>query len=174
MNSIEEQLWNYIDGTMSPQEEKTINLLIEQNEAYRKKYEELVALNAEFSAMELDEPPMAFTFNVMETIRSDYVRQPLKARFDQRIVKGIALFFVLTISAILIYALTGIRWSGLVSGANTTQFAIPDTTKFVSSPVMESFMFFDVMLALYILDVYLHKRNNTKIDISVQSGGQDK
>ena len=36
MNNIEEQLWNYIDGTSSPEEQKAISMLIEQDEVYRK------------------------------------------------------------------------------------------------------------------------------------------
>jgi len=174
MNSIEEQLWNYIDGTTSPEEQKAISLLIEQDEVYRKKYNELLTFNAEFSAIELDEPPMAFTYNVMESIRNEHAMQPLKARVDQRIVKGIGLFFGLIISAILIFALATIHWSATVSGGNTTHFVIPNITKFLSSPVMESFMFFDIVLALYIFDTYLRKKTLTKTYISVQSGGQPK
>ncbi|MFI5157285.1 MAG: hypothetical protein ACHQF4_00370 [Sphingobacteriales bacterium] len=174
MNSIEEKLWNYIDGTCSLEEQQAISLLIAQDEVYRKKHKELMALNAEFTNMEMDEPPMAFTYNVMETIRNDYAMQPLKARVDQRIVKGIGLFFGLIISAILIYALTTVHWSVLISGGNTTHFVVPSPTKFLSSPVMGSFMFLDVVLALYILDVYLHKKNLTKTYTSVQSGGQQK
>jgi hypothetical protein len=174
MNNIEEKLWNYIDGIGSPAERQAISMLIEQDEVYREKYKELQALNTEFANMELDEPPMAFTYNVMETIRNEYAMQPLKARVDLRIVKGIGLFFGLIISAILVYVLVSVHWSAAISGGNTTHFVIPDITRFLSSPVMESFMFFDVVLALYILDGYLRKKSHTKMDISVQSGGQDK
>jgi len=171
MNSIEEQLWSYIDGTTSPEEHKAITMLIQQDEAYRKKYDELLSLNAEFSAMELDEPPMAFTYNVMETIRNEYAQAPLKARIDQRIIKGLGLFFVLTISAILIYALANARWS---AGANTMHFVMPDMAKYLSSPIMQGFLFFDVVLALYTFDAYLRRKNLTKLHTSVQSGRQEK
>jgi anti-sigma factor RsiW len=66
MNSIEEQLWNYIDGTCTPGEQQAISMLIETDENYRRQYEELLALNAEFANIELEEPPMAFTYRVME------------------------------------------------------------------------------------------------------------
>jgi len=174
MNNIEEQLWNYIDGTANPEEQKAISLLIEQDEVYRKKYKELLALNAEFSAMELDEPPMAFTYNVMESIRNEHAKAPLKAKVDQRIIKGIGLFFVLTISVILIYALANVQWSAGASGKSTLNFAIPHIAQYLTSPLMQGFLFFDVILALYTFDTYLRKKSLTKTYTSVQSGGQQK
>jgi len=174
MNNIEEQLWSYIDGTTSSDEQKVISLLIEQDEAYRKKYKELLALNAEFAAMELDEPPMAFTYNVMESIRNEHAKAPLKARIDQRIIKGIGLFFVLMISAILIYALANTNWSAGLSGKTTLHFTMPHITQYFSSPLIQGFLFFDVILALYTFDTYLRKKRLTKTYTSVQSGGQPK
>jgi hypothetical protein len=171
MNNIEEQLWKYIDGTISPEEQKAIGLLIEQNELYRNKYDELLTLNAEFSAMELDEPPMAFTYNVMEIIRNEYARAPLKARIDQRVIKGLGLFFVLTISAILIYALANVQWS---SRGSTMHYLIPNIAKFLSSPIMQGFLFFDVVLALYTFDAYLRRKTLTKFYTTAQSGRQEK
>ncbi len=174
MNNIEEQLWNYIDGTSSPEEQKAISLLIEQDEVYRKKYKELLLLNAEFSAIELDEPPMAFTYNVMESIRNEHAQAPLKARIDKRIVNGIGLFFVLTISAILIYVLANVQWSAGLSGKTTLNFTMPHIAQYLTNPLMQGFLFFDVILALYTFDSYLRRKNLTKTYTSVQSGGQQK
>jgi anti-sigma factor RsiW len=174
MNNIEEQLWNYIDGTSSPEEQKAISMLIEQDDAYRQKYNELIALNAEFANMELDEPSMAFTYNVMETIRNEHAKAPLKARIDQRIIKGLGLFFVLMISTIMIYALANVQWSAALSGETTLHFALPHITQYLTSPLMQGFLFFDVILALYTFDTYLRKKNLTKTYTSVRSGGQQK
>src|ERR1700755_3652984 len=109
MNTIEERLWSYIDGTCPADEKKAIDILIAQDEAYRRKYDELLALNQEFSKMELDEPSMAFTYNVMETIRNEHAQQPLKAGIDKRIIKVIAGFFIVSISLLLIYMLSTTR-----------------------------------------------------------------
>jgi len=174
MNSIEEQLWNYIDGTSSHEEQKAITLLIEQDDIYRKKYNELLLLNAEFANMELDEPPMAFKYNVMEAIRNEHAQAPLKAKIDQRIIRGIGLFFVLMISTIMIYALACVHWSAGLSGGTTLHFAIPQIAQYLTSPLMQGFLFFDVILALYTFDTYLRKKNRTKTYTSVQSGGQQK
>ena len=173
MNSIEEKLWNYIDGTASPEEQHAISLLIEQDEVYRKKYRELLALNAEFAAIELDEPPMAFTYNVMEAIRNEHAQAPLKARVNLNIIKGIGLFFVLTISAILIFALASVNWSASADTATQVKFTMPNMSHYLTSPLMQGFWFLDIVLALYTFDTYLRKKSHTKMDTSVHSGGQN-
>ena len=112
MNSMEEKLWNYIDGSCTADEQKAITRLIEQDEVYRVKYEELLQLNKEFALLELDEPPMAFTYNVMEHIRAEHAQKPLKAAIDKRIIGGIAAFFILTIAALIFFAISSVNWSG--------------------------------------------------------------
>jgi len=175
MNTIEEKLWNYIDGSCTAVDQQAIALLIAQDEVYRNKYDELLQLNAEFTAMDLDEPPMAFTYNVMETIRAEHASQPLKAAIDKRIIRGICFFFVFTISVILIYALASIHWSaGSTSTHNVNTSVLPDLKHLLSGPIMNGFLFFDVVLGLYLFDGYLRKKSLSKIDESVQTSGQQK
>src|SRR5258708_704095 len=111
MNTVEERLWNYIDGSCSDEEKKAIDILIARDEVYMRKYEELLALNREFSKMELDEPSMAFTYNVMEVIRAEHAQNPLKAGINKSIIKGIAGFFILTILVMLIFVLSTVHFS---------------------------------------------------------------
>ena len=172
MNTVEEKLWNYIDGSCPAEEQEAIRLLIEQDEVYRRKYQELLLLNKEFAAMELDEPPMAFTYNVMEGIRNENALNPLKARVDKRIIRGIGLFFVLTISVMLIIALSSIHWSTAAAGSTATKFELPNLSHYFTGPAMQIFLFFDVVLALYLGDSYLRKKRMQKVDMSVQPGGQ--
>jgi len=173
MNSIEEKLWNYIDGTCTPLEQAAITLLIEQDEVYRNKYNELVQLNKEFAAIELDEPPMAFTYNVMETIRADHARQPLKAAIDKRIIRGIGLFFVFTISILLIFALASINWqAGGVAAQVPAKLALPDIKNLLTGPFMKGFLFLDMVLVLYLFDAWLRKKGFTKTGTNVQAAGQ--
>jgi len=161
MNSIEEKLWEYIDGACSTEEREAIDLLIAQDETYRQKYLELLALNREIAAMEMDEPSMAFTYNVLETIRADYAKKPLKAAIDSRIIKGIAGFFVFTIAALLIFMLVNINWSA----GNTVvapAFKLPDLKLFLSGGVVKGVLFFDVVLLLFLFDGFLRKRHFVK------------
>ena len=163
MNTMEEKLWNYFDGTCSEEEKKAIDILIAQDEVYRRKYQELLALNQEFSKMELDEPPMAFTYNVMETIRAEHAQQPLKAAIDKRIIKGISGFFIVSILLLIIYVLSTMRLtSANVSVHLPDSLKLPDIKNYLSKPVLEGFLFFDVVLGLFLLDAYLRKKSVSK------------
>jgi len=161
MKSMEEKLWEYIDGACSAEEREAIDLLIARDETYREKYLELLALNREIASMEMDEPSMAFTYNIMETIRADYAKKPLKAAIDNRIIKGIAGFFVFTIAALLIFILVNINWS---AGNTVTGPALklPDLKLFLSGSVVKGFLFFDVVLLLFLFDGFLRKRHFVK------------
>jgi anti-sigma factor RsiW len=166
MNTMEEKIWNYIDGTCPPAEQEAITRLIEQDEVYAKKYQELLALNQEFAAMELDEPPMAFTYNVMEAIRTENAMQPLKAAIDKRIILGISIFFVFTILALMIFAFSGMHLSGI--NINTAEvklpanIKIPSASSFVNGPFIKWFMIFDVVLALFLTDAWLRRKKTAK------------
>ena len=161
MNSIEEKLWEYIDGNCTADEHKAISLLIEQDETYRQKYAELLALNQEIAAMELEEPSMAFTYKVMENIRADYAKQPLKAAITPGIIKGIAGFFILTVVGLLIFLLASVNWSAGGS-ANTTTLQLPEIKNFLSGPILKGFLFFDTVLVLFLFDSFLRKKGMAK------------
>jgi|EndMetStandDraft_4_1072995.scaffolds.fasta_scaffold05150_5 magnesium-transporting ATPase (P-type) len=165
MNTIEEKLWNYIDGACTPAEQEAIARLIEQDEAYSKKYQELLQLNLEFTAMELDEPSMAFTYNVMETIRAENARQPLKATIDKRIIIGIAIFFVFTILALLVFAFANTHFQPASFNVNVklpAAIKLPNAANIFTSPVFKWFIVFDVVLALFLSDSYLRRKKATK------------
>ena len=163
MNTMEEKLWNYIDGSCSAEEKKAMDILIAQDEVYRRKYEELLVLNQEFSKMELDEPPMAFTYNVMEAIRAEHAQQPLKAGIDKRIIKGISGFFIISILLLVIYALSTVRLRPVnISVHLPDSLKLPDIKNYLSKPVLEGFVFFDVVLGLFLFDAYLRKRSVSK------------
>ncbi len=173
MNTAEEKLWNYIDDACTPAEREAIELQIAQDAAFAAKYRELLALNSEFAMMELDEPPMAFTYNVMESIRNEYAATPLKSAINKNIIKGIGLFFVLLISALLIFAFSQTHLgAGGANAASHFKFSLPNFGPLFTGPFMQVFCFLDIVLALYLFDNYLRKKRITKTDISVQSGGQ--
>lgn len=164
MNTIEEKLWNYIDGTCTPAEQDAIARLIEQDEVYSAKYNELQALNLEFAAMELDEPPMAFTYNVMETIRTENAMKPLKASIDKRIITSIAVFFVGTILALLALMFANINFAGVNTASlhMPANIKVPNVSGFFNGPFMKWFLVFDVVLALFITDSWLRRKKTEK------------
>jgi hypothetical protein len=162
MNNIEEQLWNYIDGTCTADERSAISKLIASDEAVRLKYNELLALNKEFATMELDEPSMAFTYNVIEAIRTEQALVPLKAAINKRIIMGIALFLVITLTGFLVFAFTKMDFASLGSvniGVKVpANFKMPEVSTHFSKPLVEGFMFFDVVLGLFLFDAYLRRK----------------
>ena len=165
MNTIEEKLWNYIDGTCSEEERKAIDILIAQDEVYRRKYEELLALNQEFSKMELDEPPMAFTYNVMEAIRAEHAKQPLKAGINKRIIKVISGFFIVSIALMLILAISNVHFGNAsvnISVHLPDSLRLPDIKNYLSKPVLEGFLFFDIVLGLFLFDAWLRRKSVSK------------
>jgi len=163
MNTIEEKLWNYIDGICSDEEKKAIDILIAQDEVYRCKYKELLALNQEFSKMELDEPSIAFTYNVMEGIRAEHAQQPLKAGINKRIIKGISGFFIVSIALLLILAISNVHTgSANISVHLPDNLRLPDIKNYLSKPVLEGFLFFDIVLGLFLFDAWLRRKAVSK------------
>ena len=160
MKNIEEELWNYLDGLGSEAERQNIDYLIATDKAYQQKYEELLSFNKELESMELDAPPMAFTYNIMETIRTHEASKPLKAAINPRIITGIAAFFVVTILVLLGVALASTNWNSAAnSGFNMpANVHLPSLKGFSNNAALKGFVFFDIVLALYLFDGYLRKR----------------
>ncbi|HEY4324525.1 MAG TPA: hypothetical protein VGN20_11080 [Mucilaginibacter sp.] len=156
MNNLEEKLWDYIDGNCAADEQKAISSLIASDETFRLKYEELLIVNNQLSAMELDEPPMAFTYNVIEAIRTEQAQQPLKAAVNKRIIRGIGLFFAITIAALLVFVLVNINWASV--NISSVNLKLPKISNYLTPPVIQGFLFFDVVLGLFLFDNYLRKK----------------
>lgn len=167
MNNIEEKLWRYIDGTCPLEEQQTIGGLIASDEFIRLKYQELLVLNKEFAAMELDEPSMAFTYKVIEAIRTEEAMVPLKTTVNKHIIGGIMLFFVMSLMGFIIYALTQMDISSAGVPAIVTTMAVnikvPQVNSQISKPMVEGLMFFDVILGLFLFDKYLRRKNLDKL-----------
>ncbi len=157
MNSIEEKLWSYIDGTCTANERAAIDVLLADNEEYQQTYLQLLALNREIAGMELEEPSMAFTYKVMENIRTEHARQPLKTRINNNIIKFIGGFFIIIIAAMLIMVLASINWSA-AGQVSVPVFKMPDISAITNSWIFKGLMFFDVVLLLFVADGLLHRR----------------
>jgi anti-sigma factor RsiW len=163
MSNIEEKLWEYIDGTCTPANREAIEKLIATDETYRHKYEELLAFNQDMLAgIELDEPPMAFTYNVMEAIRTDYATQhPLKTQVNKTLVRFIGGFFIVSLLVFFGLAFGSINWS---AGAQAAPQAthLPDFKGLLSGSTLKVFLFFDTVLLLFLLDGFMRKRMSQK------------
>ena len=113
--------------------------------------------------MEPDEPPMAFTFNVMEAIRAEHAQQPLKAGINKRVIKSISGFFIVSIALLLIYMLSTVHLTPVnISGHVPDSLRLPDIKNYLSKPVLEGFLFFDTVLGLFLFDGWLRRKDVSK------------
>jgi hypothetical protein len=159
MNTIEDRLWSYIDGTCDEEERKAIDMLIATDNAYSAKLEELLNFDKQLSKIEAEEPSMAFTYKVMEGVRAEHARQPLKAAINKNIIKGIGGFFIVTISLMLILMLSTLHLTPASFSVHLPEaLKMPDLKNFVNAKVLNCFFFFDAVLALVLVDAYLRRR----------------
>src|SRR5215831_8019414 len=84
---IEMRLWDYIDGDMDAEEKKQIETLLANDRKWQEIYSELLQLHQLMkTGIELDEPSMRFTRNVMEEIGTIKVARAAKSYVNRKII----------------------------------------------------------------------------------------
>lgn len=167
--TMEDRLWDYIDGACSAEEKLFIEQLVASNLEWKAKYEELLDVHQLLgNHLEMDEPSMRFTQNVMEEISKHHIAPAAKSYINKRIIWGIASFFILSIIGFLIFALAQVNWSDAGTGDsivnfNKLNFSKPDFSKLDFSKLMNNtytniFMMVNVVLGLMLLDMYLGRK----------------
>ena len=156
MNTIEQQLWDYIDGNLDETQAKAIEQRIESNVEIKAQYEEFLNLNLAFDQLELDEPSMSFTRNVMESVALEPAPVALKTKVNSAIVYSIGGFFLLSLSAILGFVLYQADISFKNFGFGTTfNFNID---QYFTPTLLYAFLFADLVIGLVFLDYFLRKK----------------
>ncbi|WP_113660937.1 hypothetical protein [Pedobacter nanyangensis] len=157
MTKQEEQLWNYIDGFCTDQEKAEITAKLAVDAEWQMLYRQLLEINKQLAAhVEIDEPSMAFTRNVMERVQHEIAPVALKTRVDQRIIYAIGGFFTLTLLGILGYAFATADFKDIKLpnlGLST------EIDQLVNPMVLRSFLFINAVLLLICLDSFIRKRN---------------
>jgi len=156
MNTIEQQLWDYIDGELDVELKKSIEDRINSDPQVKLQYEAFLSLNLTLSNLELEEPSMSFTRNVTEEIALLPAPVSMKTKVDTRIIYAIGGFFVACILGILGFL------------AYNTNFTMPsfnfeltlDMQKMITPTMMNSFLFVDLVLGLIFIDYYVRKRKH--------------
>ena len=154
--NMEEKLWDYIDGFCTEEERKAIDLLLKTDEDYHHKYLEMKAFQENISWLEIEEPAMNFTFNVMESVREEKILKPLKTVVDQRIIFGIAAFFICCIMLLLGYVFMNINWH-LSTQIKMPEIKLPSVNANFKSVLLKGFLFLDLILGLFFADHYFRK-----------------
>jgi len=159
---MEEQLWEYIDGQSTDQQKLFIEQLIATQEEWRAKYHELLDVNQLMrSNLELDEPSMRFTQNVMEQITKLQISPAAKTYINKKVINGIGIFFGVMILGMMVYGLGQINWND--GGATTGLLGKYDPdkinfSKFFNNTYTTIFMMINVVMGLMLLDMWLGKK----------------
>jgi hypothetical protein len=162
--TIEERLWDYIDGTCNAEEKTFIEQLIATNLEWKSKYQELLEVHQLMGNIELEQPSMRFTQNVMEEIGKYHIAPAAQSYINKKVIWGIGIFFLLSIVGFLIYGFGQVDWS---SGNGNSTFPINfnkvdlskvDLSVFFNNTYTNVFMMVNVILGLVLLDMYLGKK----------------
>jgi hypothetical protein len=161
-HNIEDRLWNYIDGTSNAEEKTFVEQLIATQEPWRKKYHELLDLHQLVnSSLELEQPSMRFSQNVMEQIVKYQITPATKTYINKKIIYGIGIFFLAMIAGLFIYGFGQVNWSDAGgSGDLLTKYNVNkiDFSKFFNNTYTSIFMMVNVVMGLMLLDMWLGKK----------------
>ncbi|MBL7757037.1 MAG: hypothetical protein JNL59_06580 [Chitinophagaceae bacterium] len=154
-HSMEERLWEYIDGQGNAEERTVIEQLIAADAAWRAKYGELLEVHQLINSSELEEPSMRFTRNVMDEIARMQIAPATQSYINKNIIRGLSIFFVTMIIGFLIYGFGQIDWTAKNDPKMNIDLSAIDYSKFFNNNLVNAFMMLNVILGLFLLDRYL-------------------
>jgi hypothetical protein len=158
--AMEAILWAYIDGLDEEKERAATKKLIEENVAWRARYQELLSLHQDINLSELEEPSMRFTRNVMEEIAKLQIAPATKSYINNKVIYGIGIFFLTLITGFLVYGIGQIDWSAAGSSSSTLGIDLGkvDYSRMFNNNFVNIFMGLNIILGLMLLDRYLNNR----------------
>jgi len=159
MITIEEEIWDYIDGNSNAEQRLVVETKIASDPVYRSLYEELLEINTQMTGLELEEPSMSFTRNVMEQVKLEIAPVSLKTKVDKRIIYSISAFFICAMLGIVGYIIANsnftfqsFKFGSLLSSGQL------DFSKYVTPTFIKVFLFVDLLLAFAYLDSFLRRK----------------
>ncbi|MDH7461548.1 hypothetical protein QEG73_09670 [Chitinophagaceae bacterium 26-R-25] len=165
-SNMEERLWDYVDGISSAHEKSVIEKLLETDSEWRHKYKEILKANILLQeSIDLDEPSMRFTQNVMEDIAKYKIAPAASTYINKKIIYGIAAVFLTIIVAMFVYVFANVDWATTGSGGGIP-FDISKINygKIFSSTYVNMFLMLNVMIGLVFLDKYLSVRKKKLLE----------
>lgn len=161
---MEMRLWDYIDGNIDAAQKMQIEELLCTDARWQNVYKQLLQINQMLhDDLELEEPSMRFTKNVMEEISKLKIAPATKNYINKKIINGIAAFFMLVIGGLLLYFLTQINWSFGSNGGLPFDASKLDVSKYLNKQALQIFVMINAVLALILLDkILLRKRHSSK------------
>src|SRR5437773_12067511 len=83
---IDDRLWEYIDGVSSADERSAIEKLLETDQQWKEKYNELLELHQLVQSSTLEEPSLRFTKYVMEGMATYQIAQATRSYINTKII----------------------------------------------------------------------------------------
>jgi hypothetical protein len=158
---MEMQIWEYIDNTCDNAARQRISILLAQDVAWREKYDGLLALHSGISeSLEMEQPSMRFTKNVMEAVAGVHMAPATKKYINKAVIRGIAAFFIITIGLSVGYAIATADWH-FRSFRHSHGVKSDELGFLFNSNVFNLFVAINVVLALLLVDKLLRKRTQT-------------
>ena len=156
--SIEQRLWDFIDGISSAEERSVIDKLLESDAEWKAKYRELLQVSELLRTSDLEVPSLRFTKNVMEEIAKLHIAPATKTYINKKIIWGITLFFLVMIAGFLIYGFGQMQWN--VANDNTIVKNVNklDFSRFFSNTWVNVLMMINLVIGLFLLDNYLGRK----------------
>lgn len=154
MTKQEEQLWNYIDGLSSHTEKAEVEAKLAADEQFKQLYVELLEVNQQLAEhLEIDEPSMSFTRNVMQQVQHEIAPVKLKTKVDNRIIYAIGGFFSITLLGLLGYAFATADFEMKMPTVDMNF----NVDALISPAFLMGFLFVNAALLLVYLDTYLRR-----------------
>ncbi|HEY0057537.1 MAG TPA: hypothetical protein VGB56_00295 [Flavisolibacter sp.] len=154
---MEIRLWDYIDGRATQEERNALEQLFRDRSEWALKYSELLETNEQLRALETEQPSLRFTKNVMEEIAKYSIAPATKQYINKNIIRGIGLFFITSICALVAYGFKDAFAGSATPGYGAAGSGI-DYSAFFSSSYVSVFMMLNIILALLLLDRYLRRK----------------
>ncbi|PWU02895.1 MAG: hypothetical protein C5B52_04420, partial [Bacteroidetes bacterium] len=129
---------------------------------WQDRYQELLGINKLMKQQEVEVPSMRFTKNVMDAIASQHISKATIKYLNKKIIYGIAGFFFLLMTSLLVYVLLNADFSSSESSGSQIikEYGSWDISKYMSKSIVQIIMFINVILGLVLLDRYLSSRKN--------------
>jgi len=171
--TIEDRLWEYIDGISS--ERSAIENLLATNREWQHKYQELLNVHQLLNDSELDAPSMRFTKNVMEEIARHHVAPAARTYINKNIIRSIGAFFLTLIVGFIVWIFAHVSWG---AGDNNTSSLLNtkpdlgldkplsninnlDYSKAINGTWLSLFMLISVIMGFVLLDMYLQRKKRS-------------
>ena len=140
--------------------------LIAENVVWKQRYHELLDLHQSINLIELEQPSLRFTKNVMEEIARYQIAPATKKYINNKIIWGIALFFGTLIIGFLIYGISQINWAAGTDSQSTIgiDFTQVDYSRVFNNNFVNIFMMLNIVLGLMLLDRYLNNRKKAMMN----------